>query len=79
VTDADIRRLMTREGKKALDLMAKDVMTVNCKRIRVDALAAEASAIFNKFRIDDLPVVDSDGRPVGMIDVQDVLAINIFG
>jgi len=34
-------------------------------------------AIFHKFRIDDLPVVDADGRPVGLIDVQDVVALKV--
>ena len=46
---------------------------------RLDALAAEATAIFHKYRIDDLAVVDSDDRPVGLIDVQDIVAIRIVG
>ena len=35
----------------------------------------EALAILNEYRIDELPVVDDDGRPVGVIDVQDLLGI----
>ncbi len=79
VTDADLRRLMAEEGKKAFARKVADAMTADCKRIRVDALASEAMAIFNKYRIDDLPVVDADDRPVGLIDVQDIVTIKVVG
>lgn len=79
VTDADLRRHIAANGEKAFDVIVKDMMTANCKRIRAGALAAEAMAIFHKHRIDDLPVVDDDDKPVGMIDVQDVFAIKIVG
>ena len=79
ITDADVRRLMTRHGLKAFEFEAGDVMTPDCKKIRADALAAEATAIFHKYRIDDLPVVDADDRPVGLIDVQDVVTIKVVG
>ncbi len=79
ITDADLRRLITKEGHHAFDLEASDVMTANCKRIRVDALAAEATAIFHKYRIDELPVVDADNKPVGLIDVQDIVTIKVVG
>lgn len=79
ITDADLRRLMTRHGRAAFDLQAGKIMTAGCKRIRADALAAEATAIFHKYRIDDLPVVDADDRPVGLIDVQDIVTIKVVG
>jgi arabinose-5-phosphate isomerase len=79
VTDADLRRHIAANGEKAFDVIVKDMMTANCKRIRAGALAAEAMAIFHKHRIDDLPVVDDEDKPVGMIDVQDVFAIKIVG
>ena len=79
VTDADLRRLMTQHGQKAFQFRADDIMTAGCKRIRADALAAEATAIFHKYRIDDLPVVDADDKPVGLIDVQDIVTIKVVG
>ncbi|UCC23141.1 MAG: KpsF/GutQ family sugar-phosphate isomerase [Planctomycetota bacterium] len=79
VTDADLRRLITKQGQKAFELKASDIMTSDCKKIRADALAAEATAIFHKYRIDELPVVDADNRPVGLIDVQDILTIKVVG
>ncbi len=79
LTDADLRRLFTDKLGNAFSCKVADVMTAGCKRINKDALASEAMAIFHKHRIDDLPVVDGDGRPVGMIDVQDIVAIKIVG
>jgi arabinose-5-phosphate isomerase len=79
ITDGDIRRLMTKEGPDGFDKKASDVMTKNCKRVRLDALAAEATAIFHKHRIDELPVVDAEDKPVGLIDVQDIVTIKVVG
>ena len=79
ITDGDIRRLMTKDGPGGFDMKASDVMTKNCKRVRLDALAAEATAIFHKHRIDELPVVDADDKPVGLIDVQDIVTIKVVG
>lgn len=79
LTDADIRRMLTKHGQKCLKFKAGDVMTANCKKIRADSLAAEATALFNKYRIDELPVVDADNRPVGLIDVQDIVTIKVVG
>ena len=79
ITDGDLRRLLTKEGPHAFEMKAGEVMTANCKRIRADALACEATAIFHKYRIDELPVVDADNRPVGLIDVQDIVTIKVVG
>ncbi|MHC4083694.1 MAG: KpsF/GutQ family sugar-phosphate isomerase [Planctomycetota bacterium] len=79
ITDADLRRLVTQHQQQAFAFKASDIMTADCKKIRADALAAEATAIFHKYRIDDLPVVDADNRPVGLIDVQDIVTIKVVG
>jgi arabinose-5-phosphate isomerase len=79
ITDADLRRLVTQQQQQAFGFKAADIMTADCKKIRADALAAEATAIFHKYRIDDLPVVDADNRPVGLIDVQDIVTIKVVG
>ena len=79
MTDADIRRLVTKHKEKAFGFKAKDVMTANCKKISLTALASEATSIFHKYRIDELPVVDSENRPVGLIDVQDIITIKVVG
>jgi len=79
ITDADLRRSMTKQAQRAFELKAGDVMTADCKRIRADTLASEATAIFHKYRIDELPVVDAKNKPVGLIDVQDIVTIKVVG
>lgn len=79
VTDADIRRLISAEGKQAFEKKVDSVMTKDCKMIQSDALASEATALFHKYRIDELPVVDIKNKPVGLIDVQDILTIKVVG
>ncbi len=48
------------------------------KRIRGDELASEAMAVMRRYRIDELPVVDGQERPVGLIDVQDLVVLKLF-
>jgi arabinose-5-phosphate isomerase len=53
-------------------------MKTNPKRVHADQLATEAMAIMRLHRIDELPVVDTDDRPVGLIDVQDLVVLKLF-
>jgi arabinose-5-phosphate isomerase len=76
LTDADLRRNLV--GSEAGDLLSRPVaelMTHEPKHIHSGELASEALSILNQYRIDELPVVDDDHRPIGMIDVQDLLGI----
>lgn len=76
LTDADLRRMLVKRGREnILDMPVADVMTRDPRRIHAGELASEALAILNEYRIDELPVVDDDGHPVGVIDVQDLLGI----
>jgi len=71
-TDGDLRRHLESEP----DLIHKKVEAVMTKRptvINKDRLAAEALQILQTRKIDELPVVDAKGRPVGLLDVQDIL------
>jgi arabinose-5-phosphate isomerase len=77
-SDGDLRRLVTDDDGTALRKPVRDVMTKNPKRIPADALASEAMAIMRDFRIDELPVVDEDNRPLGLIDVQDLVVLKLF-
>jgi arabinose-5-phosphate isomerase len=80
-TDGDLRRQLRTAGKEGpgslLDKPIQTLMTRNPKHIRHDALASEALAILNKYRIDELPVVNDEGRPVGLIDVQDLVRLRV--
>ncbi|WP_205847861.1 KpsF/GutQ family sugar-phosphate isomerase [Anaerohalosphaera lusitana] len=77
ITDADLRRAMAKFDGELFAKGCTEIMTPDCKRVTAETLAAEAMAIFHKYRIDELPVVDENDRPIGLIDVQDIVAIKI--
>ena len=43
------------------------------KTIEPDKLASEAERVMREFQIDQLAVIDGDGKPLGLIDVQDLV------
>jgi arabinose-5-phosphate isomerase len=71
-TDGDLRRHLD-QRPHLIECRVKDVMTRNPATIKKDALAAEAFDILRSKRIDELPVIDGRGRPIGLLDVQDLL------
>lgn len=71
-TDGDLRRHLETDHDLSLRKV-KDVMTVNPKTITPSMLAAEAMHIMKEKKIDELPVVDKNFHPVGLLDVQDIL------
>lgn len=71
-TDGDLRRHLESDPG-LIDRKVKDVMTKNPTVIKKDKLAAEAFEILRSKKIDELPVVDERKRPVGLVDVQDLL------
>jgi arabinose-5-phosphate isomerase len=48
-------------------------MTKKPTTVGPQMLAAEAMRILKDKKIDELPVVDKNRRPVGLLDVQDLL------
>ena len=77
-SDGDLRRLILGDGDRALSRRIGEVMTRTPKRIGGDQLAAEAMAVMRRHRIDELPVVDGQDRPIGLIDVQDLVVLKLF-
>ena len=78
LTDGDLRRGIENQQQKIHDLPVEELMTRNPVVVTPDTLASQAMAIFKKKRIDEIPVVDKHHRPVGLIDVQDVLALKVL-
>lgn len=77
-SDGDLRRLVTDDDGSALKRLVGEVMTRNPKRIGVHRLASEAMALMRQHRIDELPVVDEQDRPLGLIDVQDLVVLKML-
>ncbi|MEM7623592.1 MAG: KpsF/GutQ family sugar-phosphate isomerase [Planctomycetota bacterium] len=75
-TDGDLRRLVRRDIT-ALDRPIGDVMTRRPRTLPDTALARDAASMIREHRQDEIPVVDDRGRPVGLLDVQDLIAMRL--
>lgn len=71
-TDGDLRRHFD-ASRGLTEVRIKDVMTANPICVRREQLAVEALRILQEKKIDEVPVVDKFHRPIGMLDVQDLL------
>jgi arabinose-5-phosphate isomerase len=76
-TDGDLRRRLERD-EGILARPVAEVMTRNPLTITPERLAAEALALMRSREFDNLPVVDAEGRAVGIVDVQDLLQAGIL-
>jgi arabinose-5-phosphate isomerase len=72
-TDSDLARLFEHRREDALDLPIRDVMTTQPLTVRTGTKMIDAVATMAQRKISELPVVDAEGRPVGLIDVTDVV------
>jgi arabinose-5-phosphate isomerase len=71
ISDGDLRRLLERRGKDALDLTAGECMTREAKTISSQEFAATALAIMEEKKITSLVVVD-EGKLRGIVHLHDL-------
>lgn len=76
-TDGDLRRLLSKNPLGISENIGR-VMTRTATVIDPDKLVGEAVRILREKKIDELPVVDGQGAPVGMLDIQDLLGVGII-
>jgi len=58
-----------------LDKPVGDVMGRNPKWVIANSLAQEALAVMSQYQIDQVIVADENNKPVGMLDLQDFIAL----
>jgi arabinose-5-phosphate isomerase len=76
LTDGDFRRSAL-SGPDFLKKRVAAFMTRSPKTIAEDALGVDALRLFEQHKIDDLIVVNARGKPVGLIDGQDLPRLKI--
>ena len=72
VSDGDLRRLLERRGKDALDMTAKDCMTGTPKTVGPQEFATSALARMEEMKITSLVVVDGSERVLGIVHLHDL-------
>ena len=74
-TDSDLARLFEQRRDADLDAPIASVMTRDPLTVSHGNLMSDAVALMAQRKISELPVVDDEGRPMGLIDVTDVVGL----
>jgi arabinose-5-phosphate isomerase len=74
-TDSDLAKLFEQRNEHLIDLPIRMSMTSKPTAVLSGSRMLEAIAVMSEKRISELPVVDADGFPLGMIDITDVIAL----
>lgn len=76
-TDGDLRRLFE-AGTTSPDITIGEVMGHDPRTVSPEMLVLEAAQVLRDARVDQVPVVDEKGKAVGLLDVQDLLAVKVL-
>jgi arabinose-5-phosphate isomerase len=76
-TDSDLARLFERNADGAFDRPIEEVMTRRPLTVTVGQKMGAAIDLMRAKKVSELPVVDADGRPVGMLDVTDLIGVDL--
>jgi arabinose-5-phosphate isomerase len=74
-TDSDLARLIEQRRESDLDLPIRAVMTREPATVALGSRSHEAMELMRRRKLSELPVVDADGRPVGILDITDLLGV----
>jgi len=70
-TDGDIRRLLQKDGEHILGKKMGEMEYKTPIAVDANALLNDAAVIFKKTSVDTI-LITEDGKPVGMLDIQDI-------
>ena len=74
-TDSDLARLFESRRDEALDGPIRMVMTKRPTTVPAGSMVSDAVEIMAERKISELPVVDGAGKPLGLIDITDIVAL----
>jgi arabinose-5-phosphate isomerase len=74
-TDSDLARLFEQRRDAALDRPIAEVMTPEPLTVTVGTRVVDAVELLRLRKFSELPVVDDEGRPVGLLDITDLIGL----
>ncbi len=74
-TDSDLARLLEQRRDEDLDRIVSGIMTRTFSAIQSGAKLTDAIDVMVRRKISELPVIDDEDRPIGLIDITDVLGL----
>jgi len=76
-TDGDLRRVLDHGEVNVHQVSIAEVMTCHCKTVQPRQLAVETLSLMEKHKINSLIVVDKQQRPVGALNMHDLLRAGV--
>jgi arabinose-5-phosphate isomerase len=74
-TDSDLARLFEQRRDDVLDRPIREVMTPDPLTVTVGTRLLDALELLRRHKISELPIVNGQGRPVGMLDITDLIGL----
>lgn len=74
-TDSDLARLLEQRRDEQLDQPAREIMTPNPITTSPEVRVGDAIELLSSRKLSELPVVDSAGQPVGLLDITDLIGL----
>ncbi|HEX9880350.1 MAG TPA: CBS domain-containing protein [Candidatus Binatia bacterium] len=75
LTDRDIALKVTGTGKDPRQTKIGDIMTPDPAYVAVDKGLYELAALMHTLHVRRLPITDGDGKPLGMVSLDDLLVL----
>ncbi|MCC7145993.1 MAG: KpsF/GutQ family sugar-phosphate isomerase [Phycisphaeraceae bacterium] len=77
-TDGSLRKLLLKHGTEVWHQSIEQWMSRQPRCLPDTALVRDAVQVARETRFDEIPVVDQEGKPIGLIDVQDLIALKVI-
>lgn len=74
-TDSDLAKLIEQRNEAALDTAVSELMVTEPQTVPQGSKMSAAVEILAERKISELPVVDEAGKPIGLIDVTDIVSL----
>jgi arabinose-5-phosphate isomerase len=74
-TDSDLAKMLEQRRESVLDGPVADVMTKRFLTVQRTQMLNDALQLLARYKISELPVVDEEHRPCGIIDITDMVGI----
>lgn len=74
-TDSDLARLLEQRRHAQLDAPIAEVMTTRFRTVTAGSPLLAAIDTLVEYKISELPVIDQQGQPLGLIDITDVVSM----
>jgi len=74
-TDSDLARLLEQHKEQQLDRPIRESMTQQPRTLPTSALISEAVDILSQHKLSEIPIVNEENKPMGLIDITDVVGL----